>query len=764
MSAPNLTIPTAKPEGKARQRSMSHALAAVGATAFRRRKLVVGSWVLAAAAAIVASGAAGGKTQNVYTIPGTQSQAAANVLDRQFSAVSGAGSQVVFTRTGGGTVTSPAEQAAVAQAARQLQSIPGVVSVSAPYGAGSLSRDGQAVLVRVQFAQQASSVPTGSLNQMTAAVASARRAGLTAEFGGDVYPGYGKPSNTINSELIGLLVAVAVLLITFGTLANAGLPLASALVGVVLSVGGIGLLETTTTVIPAAPVLALMLGLACGIDYSLFISSRQRSERVAGRSPEEATRVAVGTAGGAVVFAAITVMGALCALALTGIPFLATMGFCSAGAVLLAALAALTLLPALLGFAGDDVVRFLPRLGERQQKLIRDPRRARGARWAAFVAAHRGAVVAGCVVVLLGIAIPALNLRLGLPGNGSQPTTSTQRKAYDQLTRHFGVGINAPLVVVASGSDAQTRSAATALTAIASRLPDVAQLTPPQQNPGGTARVVTVIPDTSPDAAATSTLVSTLRSHLPVIERSSGAHVLIGGTTAANIDTSHKIGNALPIFLAVVILLSFIFLTLAFRSPLVPITSAIGFLLSIAAAFGVSVAVFQWGWLKSVLGTTPGPTVAFLPVILLAVLFGLSSDYEIFVVSRIREAFVRTGDAGGAMPSGLANSARVVTAAALIMFSVFASFVINPDPIVKPIGLTLAAGVLLDAFVIRMTWVPAVIASMGRVFWWQPRWFNRLVPDLDLEGTRLNRSPVRPSAVDRKSEPESGGRSAALRS
>jgi RND superfamily putative drug exporter len=739
---------------------MSHALAAVGATAFRRRKLVVGLWVLAAAAAIVASTAAGGKTQNVYTVPGTQSQAAANVLNRQFSALSGAGSQVVFTRTGGGTVTGPAERVAVAQSAGRLRSIPGVVSVSPPYGPGSLSPDNQAVLVQVQFARPASSVPSGSLNQMEPAVAPAGQGGLTVQFGGDIYPGYGKTSSTNTSTIVGLVVAVLVLLITFGTLVNAGLPLAAALLGVVLSLGGIGLLETASNVIPAVPVLATMLGLACGIDYSLFISSRQRSELVAGRTPEEATRVAVGTAGGAVVFAAITVMGALCALGLTGIPFLATMGFCAAGAVLVAALAALTLLPALLGFAGGNVVRFLPGLRRRQQKLLREPRRTRGSRWATSVVAHRKAVVAGCVVLLVAIAIPALDLRLGLPGNGSQPTSHTERQAYDQLTRHFGVGVNAPLIVVASGSEPQTRTAVKDLTDIASRLPDVAQVAPPQQNPAGTVRVLAVIPATGPDAAATSTLVSTLRSHLSTIERSSGAQVLTGGTTAANIDTSHKISNALPLFLAVVIGISIIFLTLAFRSPRVPVTSAIGFLLSTAGAFGISVAVFQWGWLKSLLSTTPGATVAFLPVILLAVLFGLSSDYEIFVVSRIREVFVRTGNPGRAVPSGLAKSARVVTAAALIMFSVFASFVINPDPIVKPIGLTLAAGVLLDAFVIRMTWIPAVIASLGRLFWWQPRWFNRLVPDLDLEGTRLDTSLARPSPVDRK--PESGARSKAL--
>jgi putative drug exporter of the RND superfamily len=719
---------------------MSTFLANLGERAFRYRRAVVALWVIVLVGSVLGAIAAGGKTQSTYSVPGTQSQRAADLLTQRFAAVSDGASTAVFVSRPGTAVTSAAARTAIGQAVSRLRTIRGVVNVSAPFASHTVARDGRAALITVHFVQAPASVASSSLSALDSAVAPARAAGLTVDFGGSVYPGYGTSSSTATSEMIGLAIALVVLLLTFGTLVNAAMPLVVALIGVVISFAAIGALSAATTLISAVPTLGIMLGLACGIDYSLFISSRQRAEITAGSSPLLATRTAVGTAGGSVVFAALTVIVALCGLAVTGIPFLTKMGYCAAGAVLIAALAALTLLPALMGFAGPRATHFLSPLRARQRHLLSDPRSAFGARWSGVISAHRLAALAASVLVLLAVAVPALHLRLGLPSAGSDPVSQTQRRAYDEISRNYGVGYNSALVVVIDGPTQQRAAAARQVRQISANLADVAGTTPAQQNPADTLSVLTVIPRTGPEDSATSTLVNTLRARLDTVHRSTGAQVLVGGTAAVNIDTSHKIGQALPTFLAVVIGLALILLTLAFRTILVPLKSAVGFLLSVAASFGIEVAVFQDGFLKGVFGTTPNATVAFLPIILLAVLFGLSSDYEVFVVSRIREAFVREHDARSGVDHGLAASARVVTAAALIMFSVFASFIINNDPIIKPIGLTLAAGVFLDAFLVRMTMVPALLDIVGSRIWYHPRWFDRWVPDFDIEGDRLSAS------------------------
>jgi RND superfamily putative drug exporter len=624
---------------------MSTLLANLGERAFRHRRAVVALWAVVLVGLMLGAGAAGGKTQSTYSVPGTQSQQAADLLAHKFATVSNGASTAVFVSRPGTAVTSTSARTAIGQAANRLRTIRGVVSVTAPFAPQTVAPDGRAALVMVHFAQAPASVASSSLSALDSAVHPARAAGLTVDFGGTVYPGYGTSSSTAASELIGLAIALVVLLLTFGTLVNAAMPLAVALIGAVISLAAIGALSAMTTLIAAVPTLGIMLGLACGIDYSLFISSRQRAEITAGRSPLLATRTAVGTAGGSVVFAALTVIVALCGLAVTGIPFLAKMGYCAAGAVLIAALSALTLLPALMGFAGERTTHFLPPLGARQRRLLSHPQSVFGPRWAGVISAHRIRALAAGVLVLLALAIPALHLRLGLPGAGSDPVSQTQRRAYDEVSQNFGVGFNSALIVVIDGRTPQRAAATRQVRQISAGLADVEGTTPAQQNPAGTLSVLTIIPRTGPEDSATSTLVNTLRARLDTVDRSTGAQVLIGGTAAVNIDTSHKIGQALPTFLGVVIGLALILLTLAFRTILVPLKSAVGFLLSVAASFGIEVAVFQDGFLKSVFGTTPNATVAFLPIILLAVLFGLSSDYEVFVVSRIREAFVHEHDA-----------------------------------------------------------------------------------------------------------------------
>ena len=426
-------------------------------------------------------------------------------------------------------------------------------------------------------------------------------------------------------------------------------------------------------------------------------------------------------------------------LTVVGIPFLTVMGLAAAASVTVALLIALTLLPALLGFAGPKVVRFarLPLLGARAERVARrsaaNPDAAAGASWARFVVRHRMPVLLGGIALLGVLALPAASIHLGLPSGASQSAGNTQRQAYDLTTEGFGAGYNGALLIVAQGvrSASDTRQIAGALT----QMPDVAQVTPLAAHNG--VSLIRLIPKSGPSDPATTNLVHTLRDDRTTIEGRTGAHILIGGTTASNIDVSAKLSAALPIFLIVVVGLAFLLLTFAFRTILVPLTSILGFLLSMAAALGAQVAIFQWGWGQHLFGITPAQTISFLPIIMLAIIFGLSSDYEVFVVSRIKEEYTKNGDARRAVRRGTGLSARVVTAAAMIMFSIFVAFMFTNDPTIKAIGFSFAAGVFLDAFVVRLTLVPAVMAIIGSRIWYHPRWFARTIPDPDIEGQRL---------------------------
>jgi RND superfamily putative drug exporter len=565
-------------------------------------------------------------------------------------------------------------------------------------------------------------------------------AGIQVEYNGSVYPGW----RTVVSEapeLIGLIVAFIILMITFGALAAAGMPILSAVIGVVTTLMGITAVASVLTIASASTTVALMLGLSCGIDYGLFILSRHRTNLLNGMTPEESVPLATGTAGSAVVFAAFTVIIALCGLTVVGIPFLTVMGLAAAASVSVALLIALTLLPAVLGFAGQKVARFtrLPGLGAHAERVARrsaaDPDSTAGAGWARFVVRNRVLVLIGGVALLVVLAIPALSITLGLPSGASKPTSDTQRKAYDLTTEGFGAGFNGALLVVVQDvtSPADTRQVAAAL----AKVPDVVKVTPLAARNG--VSLIRVIPGSGPNASATTDLVHTLRDDRSAIEGSTGTHILVGGTTASNIDVSAKLSGALPEFLIVVVGLAFVLLTFAFRTIVVPVKSIVGFLLSMAAALGAQVAIFQWGWGRHIFGITPTETISFLPIIMLAIIFGLSSDYEVFVVSRIKEEYTKHGDARRSVRRGTGLSARVVTAAALIMFSIFVAFMFTDDPTIKAIGFSFAAGVLLDAFVVRLTLVPAVMAIIGAKVWYHPRWFARYVPDPDIEGQRLER-------------------------
>ncbi|MFR9724869.1 MMPL family transporter [Streptomyces sp. MS19] len=724
---------------------MSAFLFRLGRWAFRRRRLVLVIWLAALLLAGTVAGVSGGATNDVFTIPGTESQRTTDLLARRLPAFGGGQAQVVMVTRGGAKVTDPGPRAGIEKAFRELGDVPQVASVTDPFGERpQVSRDGKVALGGVQFTESAGNVEESTLDAVERAVRPAQRAGVQVEYSGSVYPGW-QTEISEAPELAGLVVALIILLVTFGAVVAAFVPIVTAVIGIAITMTGVTAVASVVDIASASTTVALMLGLSCGIDYGLFILYRHRNYLLTGVEPERAAALAVGTAGGSVVFAALTVIIALCGLSVVGIPFLTVMGLCAAVAVLMAMLIALTLLPAFLGFAGRRVVSFirLPGRPGRPERTARrtatEPGSTAGAAWARFVVRARVPVLAGCVVLLGVLALPATQMELGLPSGASKPESDTQRKAYDLIADGFGVGANGPLLVVADG--AQGREPVERITRALGGLPGVTSAEPIAQR--DRIAVVQVVPSTGPSDPETAGLVHRIRDERGRIEEGTGAHLTVGGTTASNIDVSAKLSSALPVFLVVVVGLAFVLLTFAFRTFFVPLKSIVGFLLSVCAAFGAQVAMFQWGWGRHLLGITPAETVSFLPIIMLAIIFGLSSDYEVFVVSRIKEDFTATGDAGGAVERGTGAAARVVTAAALIMFSIFVAFMVTDDPIIRSIGFSFAVGVFLDAFVVRLTLVPAVMAVVGRRIWSRPRWFDRYLPDPDIEGHRLERPGAR---------------------
>jgi putative drug exporter of the RND superfamily len=715
---------------------------------FRHRRRVLAGWLLAVVVVVVLSVLGHGTEDNNITIPGTESQQVVDLLQAKIPVFSGAQTQVVFASPGSQSVTSQAYAAGIRQAISQMAKVPQVAQVKDPILTKLVSPNGKVALATLLWNTPAATVKDSSLSDLQTAAAPAVQAGLNVQYGGAVYPGW-NPKVTETPEVIGIVIALIILLITFGAVTAAVLPILSALIGVVITVTGITALAALFSIATVSTTVAIMLGLSTGIDYGVFILSRHRSQLLAGKPMEESVATAVGTAGSAVVFAGATVIVALCGLSVVGIPFLRTMGLVAAAAVLISVLIALTLLPALLGFAGEKITHFVgPRRRTREktgrvghaERIARrsatDPSTAAGAAWGRFVVRFRFPVLIAGIGVALVIAIPALSIDLGLPSAISQPTSSTARQAYDLITDNFGPGYNGPLLVVAN--PVTSAGDVAGITSRVSQVPDVLSAKPVAfQNDTA---VIQVIPKTGPNDSATTNLVNQMRGERTQLSGSPSIDLLVGGTTASNIDVSTKLADALPIFLLVVVGLAFILLTFAFRTILVPITSILGFLLSIAAALGATVAVFQFGWGASLFGAAKSPvTLSYLPTILVAIIFGLSSDYEVFVVSRIKEEFTKHGQARRAVERGTGVSVRVVSAAALIMFTIFCAFTTLNLSAVKPIAVSFAVGVLVDAFLVRLTLIPAAMAIIRAKLWYHPQWFSRYVPDPDIEGTQLEK-------------------------
>ena len=754
---------------------MASLLYRIARAAFRRRRLVLALWIAAAAATIACMAAFGGvgKINQTFTVPGSQSQQALDRMAQEFPAASGTNAQIVFTVPAGSQVTDAAAQRAIASVLGAAAKAPEVVAVISPQQSGAVSPQRTAAIAQVDYQVSGSQLKTSTLNELKTAAEDAPHAGVTVEVGGPAFNN--SPVSPGPEDLIGVLVAILVLAITFGSLVAAGMPLLTALFGVVIAVTGILSFTSVVNISSTAMTLALMVGLAVGIDYALFIVTRHRSHLAQGIDPQESAGLALGTAGSAVLFAGLTVMIAMAGLSVVGIPFLTVMGLCAAGAVLAAVAVALTLLPAILGFAG---ARLTPKPGSRAARREAeiaaaaaaaasargsvDPtapaRKVRGAeRWTRFVTRVPPATILIVIVGLGAIAWPAHGLTLALPDNGTSPSGSSQRIAYDEVSANFGPGFNGPLLILADTSHAaDPTTAADRLTASLRTLPDVVTATAPQISKSGQAALIEVIPRSAPTAQATKDLVNTIRNESGTLAAQTGANPAVTGSTAVGIDVSSKLGSAMLPFALVVVGLSLVLLLLVFRSLVVPVKAAIGFLLSVGASFGVVVSLFQYGHLDKLIGVdTTGPIVSFLPIILMAVLFGLAMDYEVFLVSRMREDYVHTGDAKAAVHAGARNAGRVVTAAALIMFSVFASFVTDNDMILKQIASALAVGVLFDAFVVRMTLVPAVLTLFGRAAWWLPGWLARILPNMDIEGESLRPEPEaasEPAAVVQQRE------------
>ncbi len=606
-------------------------------------------------------------------------------------------------------------------------------------GVRFVSEDQSAAFIQVQFNNEMMSVSPDTRTDVQEIGQQAEESGLEVNFSKDIVEDV---SGLVGAaEIVGLVVAAAVLVLMLGTFIAAGLPLLMAVVGVGVGVGTAFALTGLIEMSSVSPVLALMLGLAVGIDYCLFIINRHRTQLLQGLSMEESIARATGTSGNAVFFAGLTVIIALAALAVPGIPFLAVLGLVGAGTVAVAVVVALTLTPAMLALIGPRILS--KRAWRRRKEFVEaETHETESHGWSRFVTSFRWPALIAAVLALGVMAIPATQLRLALPDGSSEPVESTAYKAYTQLGESFGEGINGPLIVVGDIpeglSDEESRAAQLELSERLRGYDNVEAAASIGTSEDGATTAFQVIPAEGPASVSTENLVHELRADASAIEESTGIDIGVTGQPALQIDVSQKLLDALPLYLGIVVGLSLVLLLLVFRSIMVPLIATGGFMLSLGASFGAIVAIYQWGWLSTIFDVpNPGPILSFLPMILIGVLFGLAMDYQMFLVSGMRESYVHGQDARTAVVSGFNHGARVVTAAAIIMVSVFAGFIFSHLTMVRPIGFALAFGVLMDAFVVRMALIPAAMHILGKHAWWLPRWLDRILPDVDVEGAKL---------------------------
>ncbi|HEX6678084.1 MAG TPA: MMPL family transporter [Actinomycetes bacterium] len=701
---------------------MHRTIRRVGDASARRPWVTIGAWVVAAAIVIGLAGSAGGAFADDFVAPGSQSEEAMKLLQERFPAAAGGSAMAVFAAPKGERLER--RRRAIDAAVARISGVEHVARVVDPFTAGTVSSDGRIGFAEVAFDLPSTELGPEPLTAIADAMEPARQAGVEAELGGDAAFINAK-TETSGTEVAGLLAALVVLVVAFGTIVAALVPIALALAAVATGLGGITLLANAMDVSSAAPTIGAMIGLGVGIDYALFIVARYREHRAAGQDGPTALSNAMGSAAAAVLLAGGTVVVAMAALVLTGLGFLASIGLSASLVVLFAVASALTLLPALLSLLGNriDAGRLVGR--KRPARQVED---TTWWRFAHHVSRRPWPYLIVASAVLLALAAPALRMKTGFPDAGDDATSTTHRRAYDLLAEGFGPGFNAPLLVVADlrspGVDAR------AVPALAERIaadPGIAMVGEPRTSPAGDTVVLPTIPTTAPADAETSATLQRVRDLVP-------ANVAVSGLTAMTDDLTKQLADTLPIFVAAILAASFLLLMVVFRSIAVPLKAAVMNLLSIGGAYGVVVAVFQWGWLKDLFNLDRTFVIASpMPTIFFAVLFGLSMDYEVFLLSRIREAYDATGDNAGSVARGMAGTGRVITSAGLIMTVVFLSFVADPSPLVRMLGLGLSTAIVLDATIVRMVVVPATMALLGRANWWLPRWLDRRLPHVGTE-------------------------------
>ncbi|MER8047250.1 MMPL family transporter [Streptomyces sp. NPDC094032] len=712
-------------------------MAAIARWCIKHRLVAVLLWLFALGGAATGAVVAGSAYSNDYEVPGTESGRATALLDQGFHGAGGDTDTIVW-HTDRGSVRAAATEQRMTAMLDQVADLPGIASVASPYGPGpaqgQISEDGRTAYATVTFDAQADDIPESQAKALVDTAKAAATDDVQVALGGSAVALTEAPGGHI-AEAVGVIVAAVVLFVAFGSLAASVLPIATALVSVGIAYSGIVLLGHLMTVADFAPMLGMLIGLGVGIDYALFIVTRHRKGLKRGLPVPEAARIAVATTGRAVVFAGATVCIALLGMLILRLSFLNGVAIAASLTVVLTVAASVTLLPALLSLIG---MRALSRR-ERRQLAEHGPQpelpTGFAARWSAFVERHPKLLGAVAAVVMVVLALPTFSLHLGTSDQGNNPASATTRQAYDLLAEGFGPGVNGPLTLVASLDGADAKVAMNELPATLAHTKGVASVSPVTYNGSGDTAVLTVVPDSSPQSKATSELVDRLRHDvLPTASDGTSLQVHVGGVTASYDDFADIIVGKLPLFVGVVIALGCALLLLAFRSIGIPLKAALMNVMAVASAFGIVVAIFQWGWGSELLGLgSAGPIEPFLPVIMVSVLFGLSMDYQVFLVSRMYEEWLETGDNRRAVRVGLAETSRVINSAAVIMISVFLAFVLSGDRVIAMFGIALAAAVALDAFVLRTLLVPALMHMLGGANWWLPRRLDRLLPRISIE-------------------------------
>ncbi|MEA2001770.1 MAG: MMPL family transporter [Actinomycetota bacterium] len=710
---------------------MSAFLFRLGRFSARRRLAVLVMWAAAFATLVGTNVLVGGEAVDNFEVPGVESQDAIDLLEERFPQRAGATAMVVF-HTEDGQITDEAFAAGIEETIADVGAMPSVLGVTDPVASPrSISADATTAFAAVQFDASTADLGVETRDALFETATAADEAGVQVEFGGEL-PTVLKDRETGKAEAIGIAAALIILAITFASLVATALPVGVAVVGLVTGLSIVGLLGNIIEIPTVAQRLGTMIGLGVGIDYALFVLSRHRHNLEDGQLIERSLANTNATAGQAVVFAGGTVVVAILGLQLAGIPFVAALGYSSAIVVAVAVVAAVTLLPALLAFAGPRVLARSFRKGGLRAKKAGP---SIWLRWAEWVAHHPWRSAISATLFLIVLAIPVFDMQLGQADAGTHPEETTQRQAYDLLAAGFGEGFNGPLLIVVDLEGSTDPDVIGKISESVAADPGVVALSPAELSPAGDTAVMTAIPTSKPQDVATADLVDRLRTDaLPAAADGTGAEALVGGPTAGFIDQSEKIGDRLVWFILAVVIVSFLLLMMVFRSILVPLKAAVLNLLSIGAAYGVVVAIFQWGWGRSLIGLEEAvPIASFVPMMMFAILFGLSMDYEVFILSRIREEYQKGNDNISSVVKGLGATAQVITAAALIMISVFLGFVLSTDPVVKMMGIGLATAVAVDATVVRMVLVPSTMALVGDANWWLPKWLDRLLPKLDLE-------------------------------